>query len=118
MALATVSLATSSLGTIVICKEYGSPDDQNKGDRGEGIVANDHPEDPGASAPLQMVVCKEDCPSDGQNQRDGGARIVANDHLDDPASSVLLRAPPFLCKLSFAKRTVLQMTNNFLVRWG
>ena len=76
---------------MVICKEDGSPDDQNQGDGGKGIVANDHLEDLASSVPLQMVVCKKDCPSDGQNQRDGGARIVANDHLDDPASSVLFR---------------------------
>ena len=63
----------------------GSPDDQNQ--RGAEIVANDHPEDPASSVPLQMFVCKEVCPSDCQNQRDGGARIVANDHLYDPASS-------------------------------
>ena len=80
---------------MVICKE----------DRGARIVANDHPDDPASSVPLQMVICKQDCPPNDQNQRDGGARIVANDHLDDPASSVLL--------CSFAKRTVLQMTNIF-----
>ena len=83
---------------MVICKEDGSLDDQDPGDRGAGIVANDHPEDQASSVPLQMVVCKENCPSDGQNQMDGGARIVANDHLGDPSSSVLLRAPLLLCK--------------------
>ena len=75
---------------MVICKEDGSPDDQNEGDRGAGIVANDHLEVPASSVPLQMVVCKEDCPLDDQNKRDGGARIDATYHLDDPASSVLL----------------------------
>ena len=93
---------------MVICKEDGSPDDQKQGDEGAGIVANDHPDDPVSSISLQMVTCKEDCPPNDQNQRDGGARIVANDHLDDPASSVLL--------CSFAKRTVLQMTNIFQLK--
>ena len=83
-----------------------------KGTR-EGIVANDHQEDLASSVPLQMVVCKENCSSDGQNQMDGGARIVANDHLGDPSSSVLLRAPLFLRKWSFAKRMILRMTNIF-----
>ena len=77
---------------MVICKEDGSLDDQNEGDGGAGIVANDHLEVPASSVPLQMVVCKEDCPLDDQNQREGGARINANYHLDDPASSVLLRS--------------------------
>ena len=95
---------------MVIYKEDGPLDDQNQGDGGAGIVANDRLKDPASSVPLQMIVFKEDCPSDGQNQRDGGAQIVANDHLDDPSSSVLLH--------SFAKRMVLQMTNIFLVRWG
>ena len=65
---------------IVICKEDGSLDYQNQGDRRAGIVANDHSEDLASSVPLQMVVCKEDCPSDDQNQGDGGAGILANDH--------------------------------------
>ena len=95
---------------IVICKKDDSPDDQNQGDGGLGIVANDHPDDLASSVPMQMVICKEDCPPDDQSQRDRGARIVANDHLDDPASSVLLRF--------FAKRTVFRMTNIFLVGWG
>ena len=77
---------------MVIYKEDGPPDDQNQGDGGARIVANDHPDDPASSVPLQMVFCKEDCPSDGQIQRDGGARIVVNEHLDDPSSSVLLRS--------------------------
>ena len=77
---------------MVICKEDGSPDDQKQGDEGAGIVANDHPDDPASSVPLQMVICKEDCPPNDQNQRDGGARIVANDHLDDLTSSVLLHS--------------------------
>ena len=81
---------------MVICKEDGSPDDQNQGDGGAQIVVNDHPDDTALSVPLQMVVCKEDCPSDGQNQRDGGARIVANDHLDDQSSSVPLQI--VICK--------------------
>ena len=75
---------------MIICKKDDSPDDQNQGDGGAGIVANDQPDDPVPSVPMQMVICKEDCLSDDQNQRDGGARIVANDHLDDPASYVLL----------------------------
>ena len=61
------------------------------------------------SVPLQMVISKEDGPLDDQNQRDELAQIVANEHLDDPASSVLLR--------SFAKRTVLGMTDISLVGW-
>ena len=73
---------------MVICKEDGSPDDQNQRDGGAGIVANDHPNNPASSVLMQMVICKEDCPPNDQNQRDGGARIVANDHLDNPASSV------------------------------
>ena len=75
---------------MVICKEDGRPDDQNQGDGGARIVANDHLDDPASSVHLQMVICKEDHPSYYQNQRDGGARIVANAHLDDPASPVLL----------------------------
>jgi len=67
-----------------------------------------HP--PCFSISLQMVICKEDGSLDNQNQGVGGAGIVANDHLDDLAHSV-----PFLCKWSFAKRTVLRMTNIFLV---
>ena len=55
---------------MVICKEDGSLDDQNQGDGGEGIVANDHLEDSVSSIHLQTVDCKEDCSSDGQNQRD------------------------------------------------
>ena len=78
---------------MVVCKDDGSPYDQNQGDRGAGIVANDHPDDPASSVPLQMVICKEDCPSDDQNQRDGGTRIVAVDHL---ASSVPLQR--VICK--------------------
>ena len=81
---------------MVICKEDGSPDDQNQGDGGAGIVANDQPDDPVPSVPMQMVICKEDCLSDDQNQRDGGARIIANDHLDDPSSSVPLQI--VICK--------------------
>ena len=77
---------------MVICKEDDSPDDQNQGDGGAGIVANDHPDDPAYSVPLQKVVCKEDCPLDDQNQKDGGAWIVAIDNLDHPASSVLLHS--------------------------
>ena len=50
--------------------------------------------------PLQMIICKEDGSQDDQNQGDGGDGDVANDHPEDP---------PFLCKWSFAKRTVLQM---------
>ena len=63
-----------------------------------------------SSVPLQMVICKEDGSPYDQNQGDGGEGIVANDHSEDLASSVLLR--------SFAKRTVLRMTNIFWVRWG
>ena len=52
---------------MVICKEDGRPDDQNQGDGGSQIVANDHPDDPASSVPLEMVICKEDYPSDYQN---------------------------------------------------
>ena len=38
-----------------------------KGDGGSQIVANDHPDDPASSVPLEMVICKEDYPSDYQN---------------------------------------------------
>ena len=70
---------------MVICKVDGSPDDQNQGDGGEGIIANDHPEDPASSVPLQMVVCKEICPSDGQNQRDGAEiRTRHAPSMEDP----------------------------------
>ena len=41
-------------------EEDGPPDDQNQGDGGAWIVANDHPDDPASSALLQMVICKED----------------------------------------------------------
>ena len=75
---------------MVICKEHSSLYNQNQGDGGAGIFANDHLEDPASTAPSQMVVCKEVCSSYDQNQRDGGAWIIANDHLDDPAQSVLL----------------------------
>ena len=37
---------------MVIYKEDGPPDDQNQGDGGEGIVANDHPDDPTSSVLL------------------------------------------------------------------
>ena len=73
---------------MVICKEDGSPDNQNQGDGGGGVVANDHPEDPASSlplhgllqmiiwmirpppcssVPLQMVICKEEGPPDDQH---------------------------------------------------
>ena len=52
---------------MVIYKEDGHPDDQNQGDGGARIVANDHPGDPASSVPLKMVVCKEDCPLDDQH---------------------------------------------------
>ena len=52
---------------MVICKEDGPPDDQNQGDGGAGIVANDHLHDPAFSVPLQMVICKEDGPPDDQH---------------------------------------------------
>ena len=79
---------------MVVCKEDGSPYDQNQGDAEAEIVSNDHPEDPASSIPSQMVVCKVDCPSDDQNQRDGGARVVANDHLDGPAISAPCSSVP------------------------
>ena len=81
---------------MVICKEDGSPEDQNQGDGGAGIVANDHPDDPASSLPLQVVICKEDRSSNDQNQRDRGARVVANDHLDGMFSSVPLQL--VICK--------------------
>ena len=31
---------------MIICKEGGSQGDQNQGDEGDGVVANDHPENP------------------------------------------------------------------------
>ena len=34
---------------MVICKEDGSPDDQNQGDGGAQIVQNNHPDDPTSS---------------------------------------------------------------------
>ena len=101
---------------MVICKEDGSPDDRNQGDGGARIVANDHPDDPASSVPLQMVICKEDCPPNDQNQRDRGAGRGCCKW--PPGWSSLFRAPPFLCKWSFAKRTVLRMTYIFLVGWG
>ena len=52
---------------MVIYKEDGPTDDQNQGDGGARIVANDHPGDPASSVPLKMVVCKEDCPLDDQH---------------------------------------------------
>ena len=76
---------------MVVCKEEGSPGDQNQGDGGAGIVANDHPADPASSVPLQMVICKKDCPPNDQNQGHGGAGIVANDHPDDPDTPVPLQ---------------------------
>ena len=67
--LATISLATMFLTEIVprdncssiplqmvICKEDSPPDDQNQGDRGAWIVANNHLYDPASSVPLQMVI--------------------------------------------------------------
>ena len=42
---------------MVICKEDGSPDDQNQGDGGAGIVASYHLDNPASSVPLQMVIC-------------------------------------------------------------
>ena len=81
---------------MVVCKEDGSPYDQNQGDAEAEIVSNDHPEDPASSIPSQMVVCKVDCPSDDQNQRDGGARVVANDHLDGMFSYIPLQL--VICK--------------------
>ena len=89
---------------MVIFKEDGPPDDQNQGDGGARIVANDHPymiRPPMCSfVPLQMIICKGAGSQDHQNQGDGGDGVVANDHPEDL---------PFLCKWSFAKRTVLQM---------
>ena len=41
---------------MVICKEDSSSYDQNQGDGGEGIVANDHPEDPASSVLLGSFV--------------------------------------------------------------
>ena len=81
---------------MVICKEDGSPEDQNQGDGGAGIVANDHQDDPASSLPLQVIICKEDRSPNDQNQGDRGARIIANKHLDDLASSVPLQM--VICK--------------------
>ena len=63
-----------------------------------------------SAVPLQMVICKEDGSQDDQNQGDGVVGIATNFHLDDPASSLLLR--------SFAKRTVLRITNIFWSDWA
>ena len=51
---------------IVICKEDSPPDDQNQGDGGAQIVANDHPDDSASSVLL---------------------RSFANDHLQRRQSS-------------------------------
>ena len=133
MSLATVSLAitslrTMSLGTIV--PRYNCFMRQLF--LLTIVLGNNY-----SSVPLQMVIYKEDGPPDDQNQGDRGARIVANDHPGDLASFVLLhsfakrtvlrmtkikgseeqellqmiiqmiRPTLFLCKRSFAKRTVL-----------
>ena len=45
------SLCPSVPLQMVICKEDGSMDDQNQGDGGAGIVADDHPDDPASSIP-------------------------------------------------------------------
>ena len=45
------------------------------------------------------VIYKEDGPLDDQNQGDGLLQMIIQ----------MIRRPPFLCKGSFAKRTVLQM---------
>ena len=66
----------------VVCKEEGSSDDQNHGDGGARIIANNHLDDLASSVPLQ---------------RDG-ARIVANDHLDDLASLAEIRTRPATCR--------------------
>ena len=54
----------------LFAKRDGSLDDQNQGDEGAGIVANDHSEDLASFVPLQMVIRKEDCPPNDQSQRD------------------------------------------------
>ena len=41
---------------MVICKEDGSPDNQNQGDGGARIVANDHPYDPASSVLLRSFA--------------------------------------------------------------
>ena len=41
---------------MVICKEDGPPDDQNQGDGGARIVANDYPNDPASSVLLRSFA--------------------------------------------------------------
>ena len=96
---------------MVICKEDGSPEDQNQGDGGAGIVANDHPDDPASSLPLQVVICKED--------RSPNLQIKGTEEHGLLQMIIWMEcSPPFRCNWSFAKKTVLQITNIFLVRWG
>ena len=45
---------------MVICKEDGSLDDQNQGDEGARIVANEQLDGPASSVSLQMIICKVD----------------------------------------------------------
>ena len=41
---------------MVIYKKDSSPDDQNQGDGGARIVANDHPDDPASSLLLRSIA--------------------------------------------------------------
>ena len=55
---------------MVVCKEDGFPDDQNQGDRGAGIVANDHPDGPASSVLLRSFTnghLQRDDPPDDQH---------------------------------------------------
>ena len=89
MSLATSSLRTMSLGTIV-------PRD-NCSTR-QLFLSTIVPLDNCSSRQLFLATInppflyKEDGPPNDQNQGDGGAQIVANDHPYNPASSVLLRS--------------------------
>ena len=95
---------------MVICKEDGAQDDQNQGGGGARIVANDHPDDPTSSVLLHSFA--NDHLQKGRFSRWPKSRRRRSRNCCKWSSgwSGLLRAPPFLCKWSFAKRTVLRMT--------
>ena len=86
---------------IVNYKEDGPQDDQNQGDRGARVVANDHPGDLASfvllhsfakRTVLRMTKIK------GTKEKELLQMIIRR-----------TQPPPFLCKWSFAKRSVLQM---------
>ena len=68
-------------------KEDGSPDDQNQGDRGARIVANDHLDDPASYVPLILVIVGH--LQKGQSQR----RIFGPKRPNMAGSSVFLGGP-------------------------